>query len=76
MRCLFEDFDSQPPELKKIMDRWQDRLVNGLTYENARTLSEELRAIGYEFDMGLDTEPYGLRPIGISIHELDGFENI
>lgn len=76
MKCLFEDFNSQPLELKEVMDRWQNRLVNGLTYETARTFSKELRSIGYEFDMGLDAEPYGLRPIGIGIHELEGFENI
>lgn len=73
MKCLFEDYENQPKELSEIIDSAE--LENGCNYDQLNTLLKRVESIGYTFDYGLDSEPYGLRLIGVSINEIEGFED-
>ena len=70
MKDLFEHYDEQPIELKKIVDNWSQRLDRGLSYKQVAEFFNECDAIGYTFDSGLDAKPYGLRLIGVDIDEI------
>ena len=60
-KCLFDDHKNMPRKLAELVER------------NA-TL-EEIEAIGFTYDTGLDGTPYGLRPIGVHITKLEGYED-
>jgi len=60
---LFEHEELQPQELKAILDKWSYQALNGLTYLQVAEMQKEVNEIGFEFDSGLDAEPYNLRPI-------------
>lgn len=72
---LFEYYGLIPKdsELFFIVQKYSE-LDN--TYEVLAELHKEVELIGYTFDYYLDAEPYGLRPIGIELNQLVGFEFI
>ena len=61
MKDLFEHYTEQPPELRKIYDKYTENWDN--TYDNCAKFLKEVEAIGYTFDYYLDAEPYNLRKI-------------
>jgi hypothetical protein len=76
-RDLFEYYDEQPPNLRKITDKYLKKHERrNLGYDGLTEFHNKVYEIGYTFDFGLDAEPYGLRPIGVELHELKGWENI
>lgn len=58
---LFQHSEKQPKELKFILDKYNEKIENGLTYEEVKNLEKEVNKIGYTFDYGLDAVPYNLR---------------
>lgn len=76
MKDLFETPDIMPEALTEIFIRWELRIMDGLSYEEIAAFLNEVESVGYTFDYYLDAEPYGLRPIGTELHELEGWENI
>lgn len=72
---LFEHPELMPKELSDTLHRWSDRVQDGLNYVDITELHNEVYAIGYTFDSGLDAGPYGLRPIGVELNELEGWED-
>lgn len=60
MKDLFEFYEEQPKELREICDRWSEKIMNGLSYEDCRNFLKEVEEIGYTFDYYLDAVPYGL----------------
>ena len=76
---LFEFYDKQPIELKQIVDFYLDKLDSGDyaedTYEFIAKFHDAVNKIGYTFDWYLDAQPYGLRPIGVELNQLKGWEN-
>jgi hypothetical protein len=60
---LFEDPDSIPSNVQKILDAHEDDFMNG-NYEGLKTANEKLKKIGYTFDYYLDGQAYDLRKIG------------
>lgn len=74
MKDLFDvNFDELPKELVEVLEK---HLYDDFTYANCENLVNDLNSIGYTCDYGLDAEPYGLRPIGIKLEELEGWEKI
>lgn len=73
---LFEHFDKQPKELKEILDKFEQKFINGCDYSDLNLLLSELEKIGYVFEYGLDAVPFGLRPIGVELEQLQGWENV
>lgn len=74
MKCLFEDYENQPIELQLICNKYNNE--DSLSYIETAKFLKEVNNIGYTFDYGLDSIPYGLRAIGLNLNELDGFEEI
>ena len=73
MKDLFETPELTPNEVQAILDKYSE-MDN--TYTNCGDLIDELESVGYTCDYGLDAEPYGLRPIGVELTELEGWEHI
>jgi predicted nucleotide-binding protein (sugar kinase/HSP70/actin superfamily) len=61
--CLFENYENQPPALAKICESWNNKMENGLNYENCKKFKKEVENIGFTFDYGLDAQPYDLKPL-------------
>ena len=38
-------------------------------------MQKDIEKLGYTFDSGLDNQPYGLRPIGVPLNHLKGYED-
>jgi len=45
-------------------------------YDVIKKFHDAVYKIGYTFDSGLDAEPHGLRPIGVKLNQLVGWEDI
>jgi hypothetical protein len=74
MNDLFDTPEDMPAELQALFSIWTLRIMCGLSYSEIAQMLTETEAIGYTFDYYLDAEPYGLRPIGTPLHELEGWE--
>jgi hypothetical protein len=72
---LFEDYEMQEPKLRKIIEKINDAYDEDEV--NTKFLGQRLKeaeSIGYTFEIDMDGSAYGLRPIGVEITELEGFE--
>jgi len=58
MKDLFETPEILPIEIQKILEKHLDGTCS---YAMCRKLAKELEPYGYEFDWGLDGDPYNLR---------------
>jgi hypothetical protein len=64
MKDLFNHYQDQPEPLKKICDKWQQKLeTDGLDYKDCKSFLNEVEKIGFTFDYGLSAEPFNLRKI-------------
>jgi hypothetical protein len=72
MQDLFETPELIPNEVQAILETFNEETEN--TYLELARLVGELETIGYTFDYYLDADPYGLRPIGIELNQLEGWE--
>jgi len=74
---LFEQYDKQPKELSEIVQMYEERYVDGdMDYKDSQKFLKEVNAIGYTFDLGLDNEPYNLRPMMAKGGEVKWIKNI
>ena len=76
MKDLFEHYEEQSEELKELLKKWSDRLDFGLSYKDCNRFKSQCQKIGYTFDYYLTADPYGLRPIGTPLNELEGYEEM
>ncbi|MFA6501305.1 MAG: hypothetical protein WCT85_00800, partial [Parachlamydiales bacterium] len=73
---LFEHQEKQPKNLRKIVDKFSKEYdEDNADYEHTQSFLKEVEAIGYTFDYYLDNSPYGLRPIGVKLNQLEGLED-
>jgi hypothetical protein len=72
-RDLFEDYENIPPQIQKILDKHEEAFMDG-NYEGLAKALKEVEAKGYTFDYYLDGQAYGLRPKGVEINQLIGYE--
>lgn len=76
-RDLFEDYENQPEELAEIVSTYMEKFEEGdYDYDDSKRFLEEVESVGYTFDYGLDNEPYGLRPIGVELSQIEGYEDM
>jgi hypothetical protein len=61
MKDLFETPELIPANLKEVLEKHEDKAINGFSYEDLKEIQAEIKEIGYTFDYGLDAEPYNLR---------------
>jgi|TARA_Y100000389_G_scaffold204481_1_gene257298 hypothetical protein len=73
MKDLFETPDLIPENIKSVINTFDEDVDS---YVELRRLVNEVEELGYTFDFYLNAEPYGLRPIGVELNELEGWENI
>jgi hypothetical protein len=73
MKDLFETPELIPNEVQTILESFDENSNN--TYLELNRLLIEIEPLGYIFDYYLDAEPYGLRPIGVELHQLEGYED-
>jgi len=74
MKDLFETPDLMPIDVQIVLESFDEDAPN--TYHELQRLVDEIEPLGYTFDYYLDAEPYGLRPIGMELVELEGWEHI
>jgi len=74
---LFEHQDEQPEELKAVLKQFEiDNPNTDLdTYDVLARLLKEVEKIGYTFEYYLDATPYALRPIGVKLSQVEGYED-
>ncbi|WP_454060754.1 JAB domain-containing protein [Elizabethkingia ursingii] len=68
---VVDGFENVPRELEEVMEKWQQKIENGLDYNDCANLQKECEALGYTFDYGLDSEPFNLRSIDIKEHNIN-----
>jgi hypothetical protein len=74
MKDLFTTPELLPQALQGLFGEFEEQLTNGFTYSELAEMHHRTELLGYTFEYYLDAEPYGLRPMGVELHELDGFE--
>lgn len=72
MKDLFETPELIPNEVQAILETFS----GDNTYHELDRILSEIEPLGFTFDYYLDADPYGLRPIGIELNELEGWEHI
>ena len=70
---LFEDYENIPPNVQVILDKYQDAFEDG-DYKGLHEAHEAVEKEGYTFEYYLDGQAYGLRPIGVPLNEVKGYE--
>ena len=70
---MFECYEELPIEVQAVLDKFSECEND---YENCGNLVDELETIGWTCDFYLDAEPYDLRPVGVELNELEGWENV
>ena len=69
---LFEDYENIPANVQAILNDYE---LEDSDYNTLNDLQNELAEVGYTFEFGLDAEPFALRPIGVEVNELQGYED-
>ena len=59
---LFEIYETLPMEVQEVINNFSEKDND---YDNCAQLVEELEAVGYTCDYGLDASPYDLKQITI-----------
>jgi hypothetical protein len=73
MKDLFETPELIPEEVQAVLETFDE---NADDYAELDRILAEIEPLGYIFDYYLDADPYGLRPIGVKLSELEGWEHI
>jgi hypothetical protein len=73
---LFEYPEMMPEEVSAITDRYWEEFGDDMDYSDTQNMLGEIQAVGYTFDFYLDNVPYGLRPIGVELEQLKGYEEM
>ena len=75
---LFEDYENIPSNVQKVLDKYAEKFgddYSGMSYQDMAKMHDEIYKCGYTFDSGLDNQAFGLRPIGVNLNELVGYED-
>ena len=71
---LFEDYENIPANVQIILDEYSESFEDG-DYIGMSKAQDELEQIGYTFNFYVDGDAYGLRPTGIKLSQLKGYED-
>lgn len=77
MKDLFEDYKNIPTSVNEILDRYSKKFdddLGNMNYNDMAEMQKDIEVVGYTFDSYLDNIPFGLRPIGVELNELEGYE--
>jgi len=70
---LFEDYENIPANVQSVLDEYAEDFEDG-NYQGMQNAKDEIEQLGYTFDFYVDGSAYGLRPIGVELNELEGYE--
>lgn len=73
MKDLFETPELIPDEVQAVLETFDE---NADDYAELDRILAEIEPLGYTFDYYLNADPYGLRPIGVELNELEGWEHV
>ena len=73
MKDLFETPELIPDEVQAVLETFDE---NADDYAELDRILAEIEPLGYIFDYYLNADLYGLRPIGVELNELEGWEHI
>jgi hypothetical protein len=73
MKDLFETPELIPYEVQAVLETFDE---NADDYAELDRILAEIKPLGYIFDYYLNADPYGLRPIGVELNELEGWEHV
>ncbi|MDV3787274.1 JAB domain-containing protein [Elizabethkingia anophelis] len=68
---IIDGFENIPEELEVVMEKWQQKIENGLDYEDCANFQKDCEDLGYTFDYGLDSVPFDLRKIDLKEHNIN-----
>jgi tRNA pseudouridine32 synthase/23S rRNA pseudouridine746 synthase len=72
---LFEDYENIPNDIQDILDKYSEDFEDS-NYEGLSMALKEVRDRGYTFEYYVNGDAYGLRPIGVPLNELEGYEDV
>lgn len=76
MKCLFENYNEMPKELAEVVNKFSPLYESGdADYNTTSEFYDACINIGYTFNWYLDNEPFGLRPLGVKLTDLEGFDD-
>lgn len=73
---LFENPDRIPAPVTAILERYWEEHGDMMDYSDTQRMLGEIEKEGYTFDYYLDNQPYGLRPVGVELKQLKGYEEM
>jgi hypothetical protein len=73
---LIEHYEQMPPKIAKIFDKYWKKYGEDMDYGIIAKMHDEVYKQGYTFESGLDATIYGLRPIGVKLNQLEGYEDV
>jgi hypothetical protein len=73
---LFECPKLIPVKVNKVLNKYWQKYGEDMTYSHTASMHKEIERLGYTFDSGLDNCLFGLRPIGVKLTDLSGYENL
>lgn len=73
MKDLFETPELIPQDVQAILETFNE---DADPYHELDRVRDEIFELGYTFDYYLDADPYGLRPVGVELQELEGWEHV
>ncbi len=71
---LFEHPDLIPAGVREILETFWEKYGDEMDYRHTAEMLKQVQEVGYTFDYYLDNVPYGLRPLSVQLHELEGYE--
>lgn len=72
MLDLFETPHLIPVNVKRVLDTFNEEAD---PYKELLRIWTKVEKLGYTFEYYLDAEPYALRPIGIELNQIEGYED-
>jgi hypothetical protein len=60
---LFEHPDLLPPDVQQLIEHWEEKCINGISYEQCAEMQRQFNTMGYTFDYYLDAQPHSLRKL-------------
>jgi hypothetical protein len=73
MKDLFETPELIPENVQEVLESFDEEAD---PYHELDRVLKEIEPMGYTFNYYLDADPYGLRPIGVELNELEGWEDV
>lgn len=58
---LFEHPECIPDEVQTVLNKFEKKMIDGMTYKDCASLVIKLQVVGYTCDYYLDAQPYFLR---------------